>query len=289
MVVTIFNLKGQLVGNFIKSDQTLTKSEILNENSPETLRENLKILSIHHPKHKKPSSNNDFGYYLAGLIEGDGHFNKQNQLIIAFHEKDISLAYFLKSYIKFGHVRKIKDKAALIYVISNKEGILKTLNLINGKMRTDLKWNQVKNNITYEFNWLPLNKSPLKNNWWLAGFIDADGSFQIKIINRENRNKPEIRLNLQIDAKKDQILKFILNEFGGNLGYRNKNDTYYYQSVSFGVAAKYCNYLRKYHLLSYKYRNYLKWYKVYLMIQDKKHLIEEGFNKIIKIKNSMKY
>jgi len=209
MVVTILNLKGQLVGNFIKSDQTLTKSEIFNESSPETLRENLKILSIHHPKHKKPSSDNDFGFYLAGLIEGDGHFNKQNQLIITFHEKDISLAYFLKSYIKFGHVSKIKDKAAIIYIITRRVGILKVLNLINGKMRTDSKWNQVKNNITYEFDWLPLDKSPLKDNWWLAGFIDADGSFQIKIINRKNRKKPEIRLSLQIDAKKDQILKII--------------------------------------------------------------------------------
>lgn len=238
MVVTIFNLKGQLVGNFIKSDISLNNSDFINENSSETLHENLKILSIHHPKHKYPASDKDFGYYLAGLIEGDGHLNKQNQLIIVFHEKDISLAYFLKSYIKFGQIKKIKNKAAVIYIISKKEGILKILNLINGKMRTLFKWNQVKNNISYQFNWLPLDESPLKQNWWLAGFIDADGSFQIKIINRENRNKPEIRLNLQIDAKKDQILKIIHKEFGGYLGYRSKNDIYYYLSINYNVAAK---------------------------------------------------
>ena len=89
MVVTIFNLKGQLVGNFSNSDLALTDSDIKNESSSETLRKNHKNLSIHHPKHRKPSSDKDFGYYLAGLIEGDGDFNKQNQLIIAFHEKDI--------------------------------------------------------------------------------------------------------------------------------------------------------------------------------------------------------
>ena len=147
-------------------------------------------------------------------------------------------------------------------------------------MRTILKWNQVKKNISYSFDWLPLDKSPLKQNWWLAGFIDADGSFQIKIISRENRIKPEIRLNLQIDA--DQILKILHKEFGGYLGYRYKQDTYYYQSVNFYNAAKIANYLREYHLLSYKYINYLKWYKVYLMIQDR-------IEKIIKMKNSMKY
>jgi len=34
-------------------------------------------------------------------------------------------------------------------------------------------------------------------NFWLAGFSDADASFQVKIINRETRLRPEIRLNFQ--------------------------------------------------------------------------------------------
>ena len=34
-----------------------------------------------------PRSDTDLGYYLAGLIEGDGHFSK-NQLIISGHEND---------------------------------------------------------------------------------------------------------------------------------------------------------------------------------------------------------
>ena len=105
------------------------------ENSSETLRENLKILSIHHPKFKKPSSDNDFGYYLAGFLEGDdySYFNN-NQLIIIFNEKNVTLAYFFKSYIKFGQIKKINN--AIIYIISHKIGIFKILNLINGKIRT---------------------------------------------------------------------------------------------------------------------------------------------------------
>ena len=39
----------------------------------------------------------------------------------------------------------------------------------------------------------------------MAGFSDADASFQIKIIKRINRNKPEIRLNYQIDQKKNNL------------------------------------------------------------------------------------
>jgi hypothetical protein len=37
----------------------------------ETIRENIKLISIHRPEHKYPD-NNQFGYYLAGLIDGDG-------------------------------------------------------------------------------------------------------------------------------------------------------------------------------------------------------------------------
>ncbi len=281
MVVTIFNLKGQLVGNSIKSEKALTNSDIINGSTSETLRKNLKKLSIHHPKHKKPSSDKDFGYYLAGLIEGNGHFNKENQLKIALDEKDISLAYFLKSFIQFGQVQKASHPAVYL-IISKKEGILKILNLINGKMRTGVALDQVKNNISYEFDWLPLDESPLNKNWWLAGLIDGNGSFQIKII------KSEIRLNLQIHVPArlpfgdSTILKIIHSQFGGAINNSN------YESVNNGVAAKFGNYLREYHLLSNKHINYLRWYKVYLMIQENKHLTKEGIDRIIKIKNSMK-
>jgi len=65
----------------------------------------------------------------------------------------------------------------------------------------------------------------------LAGFSDADASFQIKIISREGRAKPEIRLNFQVDQKERLLLDLIKNYFGGNIGYREKQDTYYYGST----------------------------------------------------------
>lgn len=40
--------------------------------------------------------------------------------------------------------------------------------------------------------------SSLKRGYWLAGFSDADGSFQIKIISRKDRKQGyEIRLKLR--------------------------------------------------------------------------------------------
>src|SRR5688572_1452242 len=55
-------------------------------------------ISDHLGKHRKPETDKEFGYYLAGLIEGDGNFDAQN-LEIAFHADDTFLAYWIKKRI----------------------------------------------------------------------------------------------------------------------------------------------------------------------------------------------
>lgn len=72
--------------------------------------------------------------------------------------------------------------------------------------------------------------------------------------------------------------------FGGNIGYRESQDTYYYGSTSFGSARKVINYFDHFHLQSSKHNNYLKWRKAYLLISEKQHLTEIGINKIIDLK-----
>jgi hypothetical protein len=99
------------------------------------------------PTHLRPLNDEQFGHYLAGLIDGDGHFSSKQQLLIVFTSFDVKLAYYIKQVIGFGNVKKVKDKHAYLYIISNKQGIIRTINLINGKLRTLNKFNQVINNI----------------------------------------------------------------------------------------------------------------------------------------------
>ena len=257
--------------------------------------ENIKNIPINKPKQIKPIKNEDFGYYLAGLIDGDGHFSKNNQLIIAFHIKDVSLAYYIKRKLGYGSVRKIKNKNAVILVISSKKGLETVFNFINGKLKHINRINQVNQilikdqfkDIRKNFNFSSDYDQNL-NNYWLSGFADADASFQIKIINRIDRDKPEIRLNFQIDQKNKDILILIKNYLGGNIGYRSSQDTYYYGSTSYGSAKKVIDYFDRYSLLSSKYINYMKWRKVYLLIKNRDHLTESGICKIKKLKISMK-
>jgi len=257
------------------------------------IKNNMKFISVHVPNHLKPLNENQFGYYLAGLIDGDGHFSTKQQLVIAFHYLDISLAYYIKEKLGYGSVTKIKDKNAFILVLAAKKGLEKVITLINGKLRTEVKMEQINKNILNHSSFLEFSKNTKfqldtsidLENHWLAGFSDADASFQIKLLKRINRL--EVRVNFQIDQKRDTLLLLIKDYLGGNIGYRQSQDTYYYGSTSFGSAKRVITYFDKFHLLSSKYINYLKWRKAYLIIKNRGHLTDEGVKKIRKLKDSM--
>jgi len=299
---SLYSSEYSILNDTVKKLEQRSKSAgniltIKNETS-ETLRdgvvvnsENVKRISDHVSKHLKPLNNEQLGYYLAGLIDGDGHFSKAEQLVLVFSSPDAFLAYYLKKRLGYGNVKKVKDKNAYLLIISKKEGMLKVINLINGKLRTKHRFDQVVNNVLNHTKYtdqniqFTLDSSKNFDNYWLAGFSDADASFQIKIIKRITRNKPEIRLNYQIDQKSDLLLNMIKEYLGGNIGYRKSQDTYYYDSTSFGSAKKVIGYFDQYHLQSRKHINYLRWRKVYRLIQDREHLTEKGLSKILTIKS----
>jgi hypothetical protein len=105
------------------------------------------------PTHLKPVNDDQFGHYLAGLIDGDGHFSSKQQLVLVFNSLDASLAYYIKERLGFGSVHKVKDKNALLLVIAARKGIEKVINLINGKIRTENKLNQITDNILNNKNY----------------------------------------------------------------------------------------------------------------------------------------
>ena len=300
----LFSFKHSILNDTVKELKQWSQSagnNFVNQNgTSETLRnetvvktENIKLISVHVPKHLKPVNDESFGHYLAGLIEGNGYFNSTQQLVIEFHFLDASLAYYIKNRLGFGSIKKMKDRNAFLLVISAKKGIEKVINLINGKLITDYKYNQIIQNILNHSSYADFKKEidfklnlkkDLKNHW-LAGFSEADTSFQIKIYHRNN--KVEVRLNFQIDQKNKDVLLLIKDFLGGNIGYRKSQDLYFYGSTSFGSAKNVINYFDKYHLLSSKHVNYLKWRKAYLIIQNKDHFTENGQDKLMKLKNTM--
>lgn len=121
--------------------------------------ENIKNISIHNPKHLKPANDNEFGHYLAGLIDGDGHFSSAQQLLIVFNYLDIQLAYYIRERIGHGNVRKVKDKNAVLMIIATKKGIETVIKLINNKFRTTSKLDQINKYILTSPNYLEFSKT----------------------------------------------------------------------------------------------------------------------------------
>ncbi len=254
------------------------------------------FISDHLTKHIKPSvakreTDEEFGYYLAGLIEGDGYFGDR-RFEIAFHMDDISSAYYIKKRIGYGSVLFLKNKNSVRYVLRHKAGLFKVLTLVNGKFLGQHKIDQlIFHNYSKIFNIsiLPKANFNIVDNHWLAGFADADGSFGIFISKSKTHITGfNITIPFRIKQKYPELLNLIKKELGGNVFHFN-DGMYNYSSTNFKIAYNICNYFDKYHLLNVsKWINFIKWRKAYRIIQRKEHLTLEGLAKIRKLQENLR-
>lgn len=291
----------------------LAGCSFLNTRISETLCSSVNIdynrpISVHTLNSKKPFNDVELGHYLAGLIDGEGHLSNIGQLVIPYGEKDASAAYWLKAHIGYGSVHKYNR--ALKYVVSHSDGIGRVLDLINGKLRTVTKFNQAQlllNNHkqSKDAQAFTMSTSTDFNNHWLAGFIDSNGSFQIKVISSKVKGicvpKSEARLKLRIVQKDREILEAIQQFLAGptNKGvsigerlHKNKDGTpltYHLETTSFSAFKRAVNYLDHYPLISNKRLHYMWSRKAYLLIQSRAHVKPEGFKKIQEFQERLKY
>lgn len=254
-------------GNFI----------LKNKGTSETLRNktvihffNSRSVSIHVPKYIRPLNNEQFGHYLAGLIDGNGNFNEDQELIITFKKVDISLAYYVKKRIGYGSVKKVIGKDIILLIISKKEGLKKVILLINGKIRTNVKYDQIINNILYHKNFLDFkeeinintNQDKSFKNHWLTGLSDSFGNFYINPVNEFT----DI-LCFQINWNEPKILELIKNFLGGIVIYNPSLNLYSYKSNNDVSSIEHViEYFDQYHLLSKNYITFLKWRKSFLRL-----------------------
>jgi len=273
---------GLSAGNFSFS----TKATAVTKNTYNNYK-NLPLISDHVPTPAKITNltNNEFGHYLAGLIEGDGWFGDK-VLHIIFAENDISLAYLIKNRIGHGNVYKIKDKKAVRYICKNQKGLSIILSLINGKLVSKTKYDQLINhNYTEKFNcfiYPPSNQMTLDNHW-LAGFTQADGCFYISLV-KSKTQQTGFSVRLEFSIKQNDVVPLKLLYGTLKLGHLSQYNSgiWCYKSSGFKTAALLISYFDTFNIFAGKYNNYLKFRKVYIMITQGKHLENKG---IIKIKS----
>lgn len=61
-----------------------------------------RIISSCELKALKPQTKEEFGYFLAGLIDSDGYIRKNGSIVIAFNYKEKSVSCYRKKVISSG-------------------------------------------------------------------------------------------------------------------------------------------------------------------------------------------
>jgi len=250
-------------------------------------------LSIHRPSKRKNFTHEALGYYLAGLVDADGHISTIGHIVISFNIRDIRDAYRLRSDIGYGKIRKVKDKNAINLIISNQNGVKYFAKLIHNKLKHPDKIKQYNSRLYHQ---LKLVEDPTSldttinwNSFWFSGFCDGDGYLRLYILKRPHRERHEVRILCQIDQKDDLLLKQIKKHFGGYIGYRKELNTFYYSTVSFKGMYRILKYFDQYSpYYNHLYLRYTILRKAYILVQKREHLTEKGIKKLFAFKQTLK-
>lgn len=251
--------------------------------------------------------------YLAGLIEGDGTIvvpkrersdkGKLNypSVQIVFQLKDFPLCQVIQKLIGYGTISKKKQSAAYILSINSFEGLIVLCNLINGKMRGP-KYHQLVILINYlnkkfsDLNLKPLGFSttPIEKDSWLTGFIEADGSFQV----RTSLTSKIQRISVSFELVQSRITHYgysmfdVMNQIAVFLGVNvneirsdRKNPQYRLRTSSLKTNLAIRNYLINYPLRGTKYLDFKDWCQILNYFEQGKHM--ESKEHIVMIKSQM--
>jgi len=234
----------------------------------------------------------ELGYYLAGLIEGDGHFSARLEII--FHEKDIATAQWIKAKIGYGSIYKVKNKRAYTLAVGSRIGFTRLHQLLNGKFVGNHKVEQFNKNPYGLILSQGTNKVCLSNSW-LAGFIDADGSLGIFIApSKTHKMGKSCRLAIRI-AQKDARLPGLIKDAWQEAGIEeNKIQVRFDGRVNrlvmtcrHTIIPAMIEYLDKHPFLTLKDLQYQYFRKAYLLMENKEHLTLKGIEKVAKFKTQM--
>ena len=264
-------------------------------------------ISIHAPKAQRPQTSHQFGYFLAGLIDANGSIAPHGTVSITFHEKDVSVAYYIKKMVGYGKVKHVKTSKINRYPIyqyhcAHLSGIKVIGEYIRDKLRFPDTIEQFNNHlvpvVALDLDCTPTTDKYNLDNHWLAGVIQGqifNNVFQIQILNvntvlrltSEQKEKPlqqleNIQMTVQIDHKTDVILKLIKKAIGGHghISHVLGLNTYRYNSVSLVNTILFIKYLDRYQVMGACLTAYWLWRKAYLRVQSGAYQTEKGLAEI---------
>ena len=149
---------------------------------------------------------------------------------------------------------------------------------------------------------LPIGKGQIQrkklNPNYVAGFIDGEGSFSVSIGKHKTlRRGFEVRPEFEIELRKDdqEILERILITIGIGRIYDCSYERYgWYPHAKYKITSIWdmkeylFPFLNKNPLQAKKGKSYKIFRKIVLMLCEKKHLSDEGFNKIVLLRDELR-
>lgn len=150
--------------------------------------------------------------WLSGLIDGDGCFLVSKagyaSLEITLDIRDEKALRFIQN-IYGGSVKLRTKNTSIRYRLHNKIGLTTLIKDVNGEIRNPIRLIQLTK-ICNLYNIIVKQPKPLtKDNAWLSGFFDADGTITINGTNNQ--------LAISASQKNPELLYDIVKLFNGNV------------------------------------------------------------------------
>lgn len=236
---------------------------------------------------------------------------------ITFVKKDTPLALKIQEVINGGTLVYPKNSNYVNLLFQNLDSIQKIAILLNGNMRTPkiealyrlIDWLNAKNKA--QIIKLGLDSSPLGDNPWLAGFIEADGCFYCGFDLNANGIANRVRCYMTLSqkqlykadpeaglAEKDNSNFYIMKKIQEFLDVKTVNEikrikqdyieeSYVVRTNKKSSCQILIDYLKAYPLFSSKHQDFLDWSKAYHIKIYQKFTTQEGTSELLSIKNSM--
>lgn len=193
-------------------------------NNNKIISNNKLLLNSSLNNNNKTSNNIWFNQWLAGLIDGNGYFGISKKgypsCEITMNINDEKTLKIIQNKLG-GSIKLRSGVKTLRWRLTNKEGMINLINIINGNIRNNKRLPQLYK-VCDIFNIKVINPISLNiNNGWFVGFFDAKGIITYIIKN----DKPQLTISV-INKYLNDIQPY-MDILGGNIYFDKGNNGYY--------------------------------------------------------------
>ncbi len=137
---------------------------------------------------------------------------------------------------------------------------------------------------------LKVEHIPERIGYYLAGFADGEGSFNISFRKRDDYHMPwKVSLCFNVSQKERAILALFKRHLGCGTLRQHGDGVWYYEVNNFrAICENVIPFFERFRFLSAKKkRDFARFKRIARLIEEEKHLTEEGIREILRLRADM--